>query len=141
MPQISIGLPKGTIEERDARKGCILGKYTEATFHDKDSRMQVILERVHSYVCGMFLIASTTKYMYYVIFLDDFSRKFWILFMQKKDHMFAKFFEFKALVDKYTGREVKYLRSDNDAEYVSNEFKKFYALKGIRRELIAPHSP
>jgi len=51
--------------------------------------------------------------MYYVIFVDDFSCKCLILFIQKKDQTFAKFYEFKALVEKDTGRKVKYLRSDN----------------------------
>jgi len=72
-----------------------------------------------------------TKHKYYVIFVDDFSCKCWIFFMQNKYQMFAKFCEFKALVEKETGRKVKALRSDNDGEYVSNEFKKFYASEGI----------
>lgn len=61
--------------------------------------------------------------------------------MQKKNQMFSKFCEFKALVEKYTGKKVKALRSDNGGEYISNEFKKFCAKKGIQRELIAPHKP
>ena len=37
------------------------------------------------------LVASTKKHKYYVIFVDDFSRKCWIFFMQKKDQTFSKF--------------------------------------------------
>ena len=47
--------------------------------------------------------------------------------MQKKDHIFSKFFVFKALVEKDIGRKVKSLKSDNGGEYASNEFKKFCA--------------
>ena len=83
---------------------------------------------------------STTKHRYYVIFVDDFSRKCWIFFLQKKDQLFSKFCEFKALVEKYTGKKVKALRSDNGGEYISNEFKKFCAKEGIHQELIAPHN-
>lgn len=36
---------------------------------------------------------------------------------------------------------MKALRSDNGGEYISNEFKNFYAKEGIWRELIAPHNP
>ena len=93
-----------------------MGKYTKATFHEKESRATEILERFHSYVCGPLSTASTSKHMYYVIFVDDFSRKCWIYFMQKKDQRFSKFCEFKALVEKYTGKQVKALRSDNDVE-------------------------
>ena len=65
--------------------------------------------------------------MYYVIFLDDFSHKCWIFFMQKKDKMFAKFCGFKALVQKYTSKKVKSLKINNGVEYVWNEFKNFCA--------------
>ena len=43
--------------------------------------------------------------------------------MQKKRETFSKFCEFKALVEKETGMEVKALRSDNGGEYISGEFK------------------
>ena len=79
--------------------------------------------------------------MYYVIFVDDFSRKCWIYFMQKKDQVFSKFCEFKALVEKETGKHVKDLRSDNGGEYISNEFKNFCSKERIQIELIAPHNP
>jgi hypothetical protein len=61
--------------------------------------------------------------------------------MQKKDQTFSKFCEFKALVEKESGKQVKALRSDNGGEYISNEFKDFCSRGGIRRELIAPHNP
>ena len=104
-----------------------MGKYTEATFHEKENRAIEILERSHSHVCGPFSTPSIARHRYYVIFVDDFSRKCWILFMQKKYQMFSKFCEFKALVEKYAGKKVKVVRSYNGGEYISNEFKNFYA--------------
>ena len=100
-----------------------MGKFLKTTFHEKENRASVILERIHTDVCGPFSVASTAKHRYYVIFVDKFSRKCWIFFMQKKDQTFSKFCEFKALVEKYSGKQVKALRSDNDGEYISNEFK------------------
>jgi len=61
--------------------------------------------------------------------------------MQKKDQTFSKFCEFKALVEKEMGKQVKALRSDNGGEYISNELKNLCSKEGIRRELIAPHNP
>ena len=61
--------------------------------------------------------------------------------MQKKDQTFSKFLEFKALVEKDTRKHVKALRSDNDGEYIYNEFNNFCNKEGIKRELIAPHNP
>ncbi len=40
------------LDQFDACKGCTLGKYTKSSFHDRDSRVEAILEQVHSDVCG-----------------------------------------------------------------------------------------
>ena len=76
-----------------------------------------------------------------MIYVDDFSRKCWIFFLQKKDQTFSNFCDFKALVEKDTRNKVKALKSDNCGEYISNEFNKFCTKEGIQRELIAPHNP
>eukprot|EP00253_Pinus_taeda_P006984 PITA_06984 len=125
----------------DRCKGCTLGKFVKATFHEKDSHATTILERIHTHVSGPFSVASTAKHKYYVIFVDDFSRKCWIFIMQKKNETYSKFCEFKALVEKESGKKVKALRSDNGGELISGEFKDFCNAEGIRRELIAPHNP
>ena len=52
--------------------------------------------------------------------------------MQKKDKTFTKFCEFKALVEKESGKKVKSLWSDNDGEYVSNEFNPFCTAEWIK---------
>ena len=84
MQHISMILPKGILVHLDTCKGCTMGKYAKATFHEKDNRAAEMLERVHSYVCGPFSTASKTMHRYYVIFFDDFSRNYWIYFMLKK---------------------------------------------------------
>ena len=55
--------------------------------------------------------------------------------MQKKSETYSKFCEFKALVEKESGKQVKALRSK------SGKFKDFCSIEGIRRELITPHNP
>ena len=103
----------GTLAQSDQCKGCTMGKYVQSTFHEKEDRALGILERVHTDVCGPFLVSSTEKHKYYAIFFDEFSCKCWIFFMQNKYKILSKFCEFKELVEKESGKQVKALRSDN----------------------------
>ena len=54
MQHISTKLPKVKLEQVDTCKGCTLGKYAKSSFHDRDSRAEAILERVHTDMCGPF---------------------------------------------------------------------------------------
>lgn len=56
---------------------------------------------------------------YILTFIDDLSRFTWVYFMKNKSIVFEKFKEFRALDEKQCGRPIKWLRSDNGGEYVS----------------------
>ena len=77
----------------------------------------------------------------YVSFIDDFSRKTWVYFINKKDEVFIKFKEFKALIENHTKKKIKTLRPDNGEEFTSNEFKELCQESRIKRELFTPYNP
>ena len=140
--EIVTGLPEFREREHDeVCHGCTLGKYTKAAYPRSDSRATGVLELIHSDVCGPMSSVSLSGFEYFVIFIDDYSRKTWIYFMKTKSQVFSLFQEFKALVENQTGKKIKALRSDNGGEYVSNDFKDFCAQEGIRREWTVPYNP
>ena len=55
--------------------------------------------------------------------------------------MGASFSQWKAQVERSTGRQVKTLHSDNGGEYTSKEFALYLAKEGIKHELTTPHTP
>ena len=61
--------------------------------------------------------------------------------MQKNDQTFLRFCEFKALAEKDSGKKLKALHSDNVGEYVSQYFKDFFVVEGIKQQLTASHNP
>ena len=85
--------------------------------------------------------SSLRGYVYYVSFIDDFSRMTWIYFMKNKDEVFIKFKEFKFLIDNHTKKKIKIFRSDNGGEFTSNKFKELCRDSGIKRELPTPYNP
>ena len=68
-------------------------------------------------------IPSLGKFVYYVSFIDDFSRNIWIYFLRKKSEVFAKFKEFKALVENQSEKKIKVLRTYNGGELCGKEFE------------------
>jgi transposase InsO family protein len=79
--------------------------------------------------------------LYYVIFIDDYSRKTWLYILKTKDEVFNKFQEFKAEIDNLTNKKIKTLRIDNGGEYTSKEFVAICKSTGIRMKLMVPHNP
>jgi hypothetical protein len=135
------GLPEIQIQHEGVCKGCALGKNVKGSFPSSDNRSKEILDLIHSDVCGPMTVASLNGYLYYVLFIDDHSRKTWIYFLKNKDGVLAKFQEFKAQVENLTRRKIKVLRSDNGGEYTSKEFINFCIEAGIKRELTVSYNP
>ena len=54
---------------------------------------------MHSDVFGPMKVTSLGEFLYYVSFINDFSRNTWIYFLKKKYELFDRFKEFKALVE------------------------------------------
>ena len=50
-----------------------------------DTKSEGIPEIIHSYVCGPIPSTYLSGYVYYVTFIDDYSRKNWIYFLKSKD--------------------------------------------------------
>jgi hypothetical protein len=101
----------------------LYGKYNRVRFPSGAMRVEGILQLVHSDVFGPVLVPSLGKSVYYVSFIDDFSRKTWIYFLRKKYEVFDKFREFKDLVENQIEKIIKVLRKDNGGEFYGNEFE------------------
>jgi transposase InsO family protein len=104
-------------------------------------REEGILQLVHNDVFGPVSVPSLGKYVYYVSFIDEFSRNTWIYFLRKKYEVFDRFKEFKALVENQTEKRIKVLRTDNGGEFCGNEFEELCKKCGIERKKTTPYTP
>jgi hypothetical protein len=119
----------------------IYGKQNRVKFPSGATRAKGILELIRSDVFGAVPVPSLGKSMYYVSFIDDFSRNTWIYFLRKKYDVFDKFKEFKALVENQIEKKIKVLRTDNGGELCGNEFEEFCKKCGIARKNTTPYTP
>ena len=107
----------------DFYENCVHGKQNGVSFPSSGKRVKNILELVHSDVFGPVKVPSLGKSVYYVSFIDDFSRNTWIYFLKKKSEVFDRFKEFKALVENQTEKKIKVLRIDMVENFAARNLK------------------
>ncbi|KAH9722810.1 hypothetical protein KPL70_006849 [Citrus sinensis] len=120
---------------------CVVGKKTRVKFGTANHDTHEILEYIHSDVWGPTKTASIGGSHYFVIFVDDFSRRVWVYTMRAKDKVLEIFVKWKKLVETQTGRKIKVLRSDNGGEYTSDPFLQVCQNEGIKRYFTMRHTP
>jgi transposase InsO family protein len=135
------GMPSISLSKNEICKGCMLGKNIKKAFPSSDIRAHSILYLVHSYVCGPMSSSSLNGCFYYVIFIDDYSIKCLIYFLKAKSQTFDKFKEYKAFIEKQTGKHIIILRTNNGGEFESLQFEDFCKSAGIKRQFTVPYNP
>ena len=124
------GLDCDYSQELDFCESCTEGKSHHSPFQSSTSKRAVqVLELVHSNVCRKIGDRSLSGGEYFVTFIDDHTRYAWIYILKRKDEVFQRFCEWKALVEKTSGRKIKTFRTDNGGEYTSTEFTSYLTRK------------
>ena len=88
----------------------------------RSKRAKKPLELVHTNICDPGEVRSLGHNNYILTFIDDLTRKTWIYLLKEKYEAFNKFKEFKVLVKRQSGCNIKILRFDRGEEFTSNEF-------------------
>ncbi|MCO5565008.1 hypothetical protein L7F22_018678 [Adiantum nelumboides] len=127
---------------RHVCEGCVLGKMHRFAFsQDGSVRATRKLQLVHSDVCGPMRTPSVGNSLYFVTFIDDFSRFCWVYPLKAKSDVFAVFQHYVSMVENETGCKVQTLRTDRGGEYMSGAFKDFLGKKGIKHQCTMPYTP
>lgn len=121
---------------------CLKGKQHREVFPQQSSRRaNERLELIHANICGPIKPQSHTKKRYFLTFIDYFSRKTWVFFLNEKSAALESFKSFKADVEKESGCVIKCLRTDKGGEFTSKEFETFYNSNEIKRQSTATYTP
>ena len=120
---------------------CVLGKQHRSSFPQESMwRASRPLKLLHSDICGPISPISNSHKRYLLTFIDDFSRKIWVVFLTEKSDTFRMFQLFKTKVEKETGTSIRGLRTDRGGEFTSTEFIDFCATNGIHHQLTAAYT-
>eukprot|EP00253_Pinus_taeda_P005507 PITA_05507 len=108
--EITTGVLYFSTDHFDTCRGCAMGKFSKSTFPSSDNRAIGILDLIHSDVSVRISRVSLIGYEYYVLLIDDHSRRTWIYFLKTKSEVFKRFQDFRALVETQTSQKIKSLR-------------------------------
>ncbi|KAG8481484.1 hypothetical protein CXB51_026330 [Gossypium anomalum] len=120
---------------------CVFGKQKRVRFTRGIHNTKETLEYIHSDLWGPSRVPSRGGANYMLTFIDDFSRKVWAFFLKQKSDVFSAFKSWKIMIEKQTGKQIKYLRTDNGLEFCSDEFNILCKSEGIVRHLTVRHTP
>lgn len=80
-------------------------------------------------------------FVYYVIFVDEYSKFTWLYLLKFKSNVFDVFKHFKATVENPVDTSIKILRTDRGGEFTSNAFKHFCLSNGLVHQFTCSHTP
>ncbi|KAG8498778.1 hypothetical protein CXB51_005209 [Gossypium anomalum] len=120
---------------------CVFGKQKRVRFTKGIHNTKGMLEYIHSDLWGPSRVPSRGGANYMLTFIDDFSRKVWAFFLKQKNDVFFIFKSWKIMIEKQTGKQIKYLCTDNGLEFCFGEFNRLCKSEGIVRHLTVRHTP
>ena len=80
-------------------------------------------------------------YLYFVTFIDDYSRHAWVYPLKSKSEVFMCFRQFISMAENVSECKMGTLHSDRGGEYFSKDFNAFLAEGGIKHQCIVPYTP
>lgn len=82
--------------------------------------------------------SSVGNKVYYVSFLDDFSKFTWIYLLKHKSEVFERFHDFQNLVERLLNRKIKAMQTDWGGEY--QHLNTFFQRIGIEHHVSCPYA-
>ncbi|GBP85186.1 Retrovirus-related Pol polyprotein from transposon TNT 1-94 [Eumeta japonica] len=115
-------------------------KRLELYAEDFGSRAYVLLEIIHTDLCGPMKTPSAGGGKYFITFIDDYSRKVYVYFLKNNMNIKSVFEKFKVEVENELGKKIKILRSDNGKEFCNKELYNVLAASGIKHQTSTPYT-
>ncbi|GKU95409.1 hypothetical protein SLEP1_g8773 [Rubroshorea leprosula] len=120
---------------------CQMGKSCKLPFNKNNERAVALFQKVHCDLWGPSPVQSTNHFVYYVIFVDDFSRFTWFYPLHKKSDFFDVFQKFQKMLATQFDKNIKIFQCDGGGEFSSKAFINHLAACGIKLQVSCPGTP
>ena len=75
------------------------------------------LELIHSDVCDLKFVQTRGSNKYFITFIDDSTKYYYVYLLKSKDEALEKFILYKNEVENQLNKKIKVIRSDRGGEY------------------------
>ena len=89
-------------------------------------------------MCGKLKDKSLSGAEYFLTFIDNETHFTWVYVLKKRDEVFRKFKEWKAMAERESGHRLKILHTANGDKYTSTELKEYLKVEGVTHEMTIP---
>nr|KYP49849.1 Retrovirus-related Pol polyprotein from transposon TNT 1-94 [Cajanus cajan] len=134
-------IPKSFNELKQKCEVCVQAKQPRKSFQNSVQKETWLLELIHSDICDGNGVITRGRKKYFITFIDDFSKYFYVYLIIHKSELFEKFKVYKEEDENQLEKSIKILRYDTGGEYSSNEMGEFFETHGIIHEVTPPYAP
>lgn len=114
-------------------------KQTRKMFKNRaPKRARHLLEVVHADVCGPFDVSSLGGNKYFLIFVDELSRKLWTYLLKEKNETYTNFIKLCSMAKRQSRQKLRILKTGGGGEFNSREMINFELTKGLCMRLQHP---
>lgn len=106
-------------------------KKNKLSFETYSNHTYTIIVLIHSDVWGPCYVSSFQGFLYYVLFVDEFSRFSLVFLMKHKSKVFTYSSSFKTMVETQFDTKIKILRMDDMCKYCNTRFSQYLATNRI----------
>ena len=132
-------IPKLNIDSKYKCETYVEAKLTRSSFK-RVERNTKVLDLIYTYICDLKFAPTRGGNKYFITFVDDYTKYYFIYFIKRKDKAIDKFKIYKEEAETQLNDKIKRIRSDRRGEYVE-PFGEFCSQHGIIHKVIAPYSP
>jgi transposase InsO family protein len=115
-------------------EACIRGKHHCDLFPKRTSHCATSFLKHISCDLQQLPVLTSTGLRYWLLFIDDYSRYFWIYLFLKESETFEAFTQFKAMIEKQFDKSILCLHNNKGGEFIGIKWDAFFAQHGIRRK-------
>nr|GEW23156.1 retrovirus-related Pol polyprotein from transposon TNT 1-94 [Tanacetum cinerariifolium] len=135
------GLPRLKFKKDHLCSACQLGKSKKHTHKPKTKNTNLeVLNTLHMDLCGPKRVQIINGKKYILVIVDDYSWFIWVKFLRSKDETPEVVIKFVEQIQVGLNKTVRYIRTDNDTEFVNQTLTDYYERIGIFHQNTVPRT-